>query len=70
MDWKVFWDVFLALVPPTLMGVVVYVLMRSIFRADSNERRAYAKIEAEMRQSQAGEKPLSEAKKASKNSQK
>jgi Na+/H+ antiporter NhaD/arsenite permease-like protein len=62
MDWKVFWDVVSALVPPALMGVVVYVLMRSIFRADSNERRAYAKIEAEMRQAK--------AEKASKNSRK
>jgi len=62
MDWKVFWDVFSALVPPTLMGVVVYVVMRSIFRADSNERRAYSKIEAEMRQA--------EAEKGSKNTQK
>ena len=62
MDWKVFWDVVSALVPPALMGLVVYVLMRSIFRADSNERRAYAKIEAEMRQA--------EAEKASKTSQK
>lgn len=70
MDWKVFWDVVSALVPPALMGVVVYVLMRSIFRADSNERRAYAKIEAEMRQANGLEKPLSEAEKASKNSQK
>ena len=62
MDWKVFWDVVSALVPPTLMGVVVYVVMRSIFRADSNERRAYSKIEAEMRQA--------EAEKGSKNTQK
>lgn len=61
MDWKVVWDVVSALVPPALMGLVVYVLMRSIFRADSNERRAYAKIEAEMRQSRAGEKPSSKA---------
>lgn len=61
MDWKMFWDVVSALVPPALMGLVVYVLMRSIFRADSNERRAYAKIEAEMRQSKAGEKPSSKA---------
>jgi hypothetical protein len=36
-------------VPPILMGIIFYVVMRAIFRADSTERKVYAEIEAEER---------------------
>ena len=39
----------LSLIPPTLVGLVFYVVMRSILRADSKERQIYSKMEAEMR---------------------
>lgn len=42
-------DVLLSLVPPILVGLVFYVIMRSILRADSKERDVYAQIEAEER---------------------
>jgi hypothetical protein len=31
------------------MGILFYVVMRGIFRADATERKVYAKIEAEER---------------------
>ena len=37
----------LSLVPPVLVGLVFWVIMRSIVRIDSKERDTYAKIEAE-----------------------
>ena len=49
MDLQVLWDALLALVPPALVGVLFYVIMRGILRADSKERQVYAKMEAEMR---------------------
>lgn len=49
MDLQILWDALLALVPPALVGVLFYVIMRGILRADSKERQVYAKIEAEMR---------------------
>jgi hypothetical protein len=42
-------DVLISLIPPILMGVLFYILMRSIFRADQGARDSYAKIEAEER---------------------
>ena len=42
-------EALLSLVPPLLVGGVFWIVMRSIVRADSNERDAYAKIEAEER---------------------
>jgi hypothetical protein len=42
-------DVLLSLIPPIFMGVLFYILMRSIFRADQGARDSYAKIEAEER---------------------
>lgn len=39
----------LSLVPPALVGLVFWVIMRSIIRIDSKERDTYAKIEAEER---------------------
>jgi hypothetical protein len=42
-------DVLISLIPPILMGVLFYILMRSIFRADQGARDSYAQIEAEER---------------------
>ena len=53
MDWSIFWDAFLSLVPPALVGVLFWIMMRSILRADRTERKVYAEIEAEMRAAQA-----------------
>ena len=49
MDLQILWDALLALVPPTLVGGLFYVIMRGILRADSTERKVYAQMEAEMR---------------------
>lgn len=56
MDLQILWDALLALVPPTLVGGLFYVIMRGILRADSKERQVYAKMEAEMREAQSGAK--------------
>ena len=42
----------LPLVPPLLVGVVFWVMMRGILRADSKERQVYAQMEAKMREAQ------------------
>ena len=47
--WEVVLDVLVSLVPPILVGIIFYVVMRSIFRADSTERKIYSKMEAEER---------------------
>ena len=47
--WEVVADVFVSMVPPILVGIIFYVVMRSIFRADSTERKIYSKMEAEER---------------------
>ncbi|MEY4639661.1 MAG: hypothetical protein RLY13_659 [Actinomycetota bacterium] len=49
-------EALLALVPPVLVGLVFWVMMRGILRADSKERQVYAEIEAEMRAAQAAKK--------------
>lgn len=41
--------VIFSLAPTLLLGLVFWFIMRSVFRADRNERAAYAKIEAEER---------------------
>lgn len=56
-------EALLALVPPVLVGVVFWVMMRGILRADSKERQVYAEIEAEMRAAQAVKKPAKVTKK-------
>lgn len=56
-------EALLALVPPVLVGVVFWVMMRGILRADSKERQVYAEIEAEMRAAQAAKKPAKVTKK-------
>ena len=47
--WQWLGDAAVSLIPPVLVGLVFWVIMRSILRADANERKAYAQIEAEER---------------------
>jgi hypothetical protein len=56
MNWSDFWDAFLSLVPPVLVGGLFWIMMRSILRADRTERKVYSKIEAEMREDLARQK--------------
>jgi hypothetical protein len=51
----------LGFIPPLLVGLVFYVVMRSIFRADSKERKVWNQIEAEER-AKAGLPPKGEGK--------
>jgi hypothetical protein len=39
----------LGIIPPGLVGLVFYIIMRSILRADSKERKVWNQIEAEER---------------------
>ena len=48
--WEILGDAMLSLVPPALVGLLFYVVMRSIIRADRGEREEYNKIETEERQ--------------------
>ncbi|MEN9872989.1 MAG: hypothetical protein RL450_924 [Actinomycetota bacterium] len=53
-------DVAISLIPPALVGVLFWIIMRSILRADKGERDTYARIEAEERAKRAnalGEQP-------------
>jgi hypothetical protein len=53
-------DVVLSLVPPFLVGILFWVIMRSILRADKGERDTYNEIEAQERAKRAnalGEQP-------------
>jgi hypothetical protein len=47
--WQILGDAMLSLVPPALVGLLFYVVMRSIIRADRGEREEYSRIEAEER---------------------
>lgn len=47
LEWVV--DFAMSTVPPILMGIIFYIVMRAIFRADSTERKVYTQIEAEER---------------------
>jgi hypothetical protein len=47
--WEWILDFSMSTVPPILMGIIFYVVMRAIFRADSTERKVYAEIEAQER---------------------
>ena len=38
-----------SVIPTILVGLIFWLVMRSIFRADRNERTGYAEIEAEER---------------------
>lgn len=53
MDLQILVDALISLVPPLLVGVLFYVIMRGILRADSKERKVYARMEAEMREARA-----------------
>jgi flagellar biosynthesis/type III secretory pathway M-ring protein FliF/YscJ len=55
--WDWISNALLSLVPPTLVGIVFWVIMRSIIRADSKEREVYAQMEAEMRAEREAQKP-------------
>jgi hypothetical protein len=37
------------MIPPILMGLLFYAVMRGIFRADATERKVYSQMEAEER---------------------
>ena len=50
-----------SLAPTILLGVIFWVVMRSILRADRTERKVYAEIEAEERARFAQEKAAREA---------
>jgi len=63
MDWAIFWDAALSLVPPLLVGGLFWIMMRSILRADRTERKVYSEIEAEMRAAKAlSEQPTNDKK--------
>lgn len=47
--WEILGDLALSLVPPALVGLLFYIIMRSILRADRKERDVYSQIEAEER---------------------
>lgn len=47
--WETLLDVLISLIPPAAVGVIFWIMMRSILRADKGERYVYAKIEAEER---------------------
>ena len=64
--WDWISNALLSLVPPVLVGLVFWVVMRSILRADSKERAVYAEIEAELR----AKRDAEGAKPAAKNSKK
>jgi flagellar biosynthesis/type III secretory pathway M-ring protein FliF/YscJ len=49
MNWSDLWDALLSLIPPLFVGVLFWIMIRSILRADRTERKVYSKIEAEMR---------------------
>ncbi len=57
---EVLLDVTVSLIPPAFMGVLFWLMMRSILRADKGERDTYKAIEAEERAKRAnalGEQP-------------
>ena len=55
MDWSVFWEAILSLVPPLFVGVLFWIMIRSILRANRTERKVYSEIEAELRAAQKSE---------------
>lgn len=57
--WAAIWDAVSSLIPPVLVGLIFYIVMRSILRADSTERKVYAEIEAEERAKLEKAKPVS-----------
>lgn len=57
--WNWLGDAFVSLIPPVLVGLLFWVIMRSILNADKTERKVYQKMEAEIRQAR-GSKAVSE----------
>ncbi|MBG6059448.1 MULTISPECIES: hypothetical protein [unclassified Cryobacterium] len=54
-----FWvSAFWSLVPTVLVGLIFWLVMRSILRADRTERKVYARIEAEERAKLGLDKPV------------
>lgn len=49
---NILFEILLGLIPPGLVGLLFYVVMRSILRADAKERSVYQQMEAEMRAEQ------------------
>jgi hypothetical protein len=47
LEWLA--DFGMSMIPPILIGLLFYVVMRAIFRADATERKVYGEIEAEER---------------------
>ena len=58
--WEATLDVLISLIPPSLVGVIFWIMLRSILRVDRGERDTYSRIEAEERAKRAnalGEQP-------------
>ena len=58
--WEATLDVLISLIPPALVGVIFWIMLRSILRVDRGERDTYSRIEAEERAKRAnalGEQP-------------
>ena len=54
-----FWvSAFWALLPTVAVGLIFWIVMRSIVRSDRTERKAYARIEAEERAKLGLDKPV------------
>lgn len=47
--WELLLDALVSLIPPALVGVIFWIMLRSILRVDRGERDTYARIEAEER---------------------
>jgi hypothetical protein len=55
-----FWaNALFSLAPTVLVGVIFWIVMRAIIRADRTERNAYARVEAEERAKLGLDKPAS-----------
>jgi hypothetical protein len=53
--WEATLDVLISLIPPALVGVIFWIMLRAILRVDRGERDTYARIEAEERAKRAQE---------------
>ena len=60
MTMDSFWaNALFSLAPTVLVGVIFWIIMRAIIRADRTERNAYARVEAEERAKLGLDKPAS-----------
>ena len=58
--WEATLDVLISLIPPALVGLIFWIMLRAILRVDRGERDTYARIESEERVKRAnalGEQP-------------